>query len=185
MNSKEYAAHRKTAGLSGTTHPAVLRAIKDGRLTGRSTRKVGDRWDIDPVIADREWASNTNKSSNNPSGKNGSAPVVADHYRAGNDPSNKSGPDLGAGIPDRNVSRAIREAYLAKLAGVQYEKESGARVLKEDVKKEAFELGRRVREAMVNIPDRVSYDFAAITDATDIHLRLTKAINEALEELMK
>ena len=185
MNSKEYAAHRKALGLTGGTHPAVLRAIKDGRLTGRSTRKVGDRWDIDPVIADREWASNTNRGSNNPSGKKGSAPVVADHYRAGTDAGNTAGPDLAAGIPDRNVSRAIREAYLAKLAGVQYEKESGARVLKEEVKKEAFELGRRVREAMINIPDRVAYDFAAIDDATEIHLRLTQAINEALEELTK
>lgn len=183
MNSKEYAAHRKAKGLTGGTHPAVLRAIKDARLTGRSTRKVGDRWDIDPVIADREWAANTNRKANNPGGK--AKHIEAEHYRAGNDPANPNGPDLASGIPDRNVSRAIREAYLAKLAGVQYEKESGARVLKEEVKKEAFELGRRLREAMVNIPDRVSYDFAAITDAAEIHLRLTQAINEALEELTK
>lgn len=183
MNTKEYAAHRKEKGLSGTSHVAVLNAIKTGRLTGKAVRRVGDRWDIDAKTADKEWAANTNSKSNNPSGR--TAPLKTDHFRASAGVDQGAGSDLASGIPDRNVSRAIREAYLAKLAGVQYEKESGARVLKEEVKKEAFELGRRVRESMINIPDRVAYDFAAITDAAEIHLLLTKAINEALEELTK
>ena len=59
MNLQQYADHRKTLGLRGTTHVSVLRAIKAGRLQPPAVKRQGKGWEIDPSMADEQWAQAT------------------------------------------------------------------------------------------------------------------------------
>ena len=173
-----YAAHRKALGLRGQTHPAVLKAINSGRLTERAAKKVGDRWLIDPEIADLEWAGSTDVTR----GGNGNGRIDRPPARAAAAP--EDDPGL-SNVPSRNVSRAIREAYMARLARVEFERETGARVLADDVRKEAFEQGRRLRDALMNIPDRISNELAALAEPALVHLSLSNALRDALDTFLE
>jgi hypothetical protein len=178
LSLQGYADHRKSQGLRGQTHASVLKAINTGRLTERSARKVGDRWYIDPAIADLEWAGATDSTR----GGNGPGRVQSPPPRAEEEAS--SDPGL-ANVPSRNVSRAIREAYMARLARVEFERETGARVLADDVRKEAFEQGRRLRDALMNIPDRISNELAALAEPALVHLSLSNALRDALDTFLE
>lgn len=177
LSLAKYAEHRKAQGLRGQTHAAVIKAIRTGRLTERAARKIGDRWEIDPAIADLEWAGATDATR----GGNGPGRLGPEVARAA--PSAGDEPGL-SNVPSRNVSRAIREAYMARLARVEFERETGARVLAEDVRKEAFEQGRRLRDALMNIPDRIANELAAQTEPRLVHLSLSDALRDALDTFL-
>jgi hypothetical protein len=51
------------------------------------------------------------------------------------------------------------------------------------VQREAFSAARAVRDALGNIPDRVSNQMAAESDPVVIHQTLTEEIRKALETL--
>ena len=59
MNLQQYADHRKNLGLRGATHVSVLRAIKNGRLSPPAVERQGKGWEIDPALADEQWAQAT------------------------------------------------------------------------------------------------------------------------------
>ena len=86
-------------------------------------------------------------------------------------------------IPDLNESRARREHYQAELAKLQVTQQRGDLVAADDVKKEAFKVGRGVREALANLADRLSHQLAGETDPTVIHQVLTQEHRAALVEL--
>jgi hypothetical protein len=47
--------------------------------------------------------------------------------------------------------------------------------------REAFEFARILREAVLNVPARLAAELAAESDATRLHIRLDRALREALE----
>jgi hypothetical protein len=59
VNLQQYADHRKALGLRGATHVSVLRAIKNGRLQPPAVERQGKGWEIDPALADDQWAQAT------------------------------------------------------------------------------------------------------------------------------
>lgn len=61
--------------------------------------------------------------------------------------------------------------------------EIGELISVEEVKTEAFNVARVVRNNLLNIPDRVSALLASINDTEKIHETLTEEIRTALEEL--
>ena len=82
-------------------------------------------------------------------------------------------------------SRAIREAYAARLAKIEYEERTQKLVAVDSVKVEAFKVGRTIRDAILNIPDRISNELAGYgDDPAKIHERLTQELILALEELV-
>lgn len=58
LSARAYAQLRAERGLPGTSHVAVLKAIKAGRLAGAFERR-GRRILIDPDLADVAWVANT------------------------------------------------------------------------------------------------------------------------------
>ena len=86
-------------------------------------------------------------------------------------------------IPDLNESRARREHYQAELAKLQVTQQRGELVSADEVKKEAFKVGRGVREALANLADRLSHQLAGETDPAVIHQVLTQEHRSALVEL--
>ena len=86
-------------------------------------------------------------------------------------------------IPSFNESRAKSEHFRAELARLDLEVKEDQLVEVSRVQREAFTSARAVRDALGNIPDRVSNQLAAETDPVAIHQLLAKEIRRALETL--
>ena len=59
MNLTDYGKHRKALGLRGTSHVAVLKAIERGRIMAPAVERKGHNWEINPELADQQWADTT------------------------------------------------------------------------------------------------------------------------------
>jgi hypothetical protein len=83
-------------------------------------------------------------------------------------------------IPELNESRARREHYQAELAKLEVDLKRKELVPADEVKKEAFQIGRSVREALSNLADRLSHQLAGETDPAVIHQLLSDEHRDAL-----
>ena len=77
----------------------------------------------------------------------------------------------------------VREAVQAELAKLQVTQQRGELVPVDEVKKEAFNIGRAVRESLSNLADRLSHQLAGEVDPVVIHKLLTDEHRAALLEL--
>lgn len=162
LSAKAYAKHR------GVTTGTVLAAINNGRLEGTWNRR-GPGYQINVELADEQWARNTDSGSGYPA-----------QVR------NQGGEQL-ATDGDQPISyaeaRAQHERFKARLAQLELEEREKKLVQADEVTREAFRVARQVRDAMLNIADRVAAELAAETNQFKVHQRLTQEIRRALEDL--
>jgi hypothetical protein len=166
-----YARHR------GVSHPAVLKAIDSGRIR---LRKDGR---IDAEQADRAWALNTNLTKPR-NAVTGNPKTPLDRSRGGG----AGGPGAVGPEEERIVSgwaaaRSLREAFAAKREKLAYEREAGLLVPLEQVRAQAFDAGRRVRDALRQLPNRLAPMLIGIENVEDAHKILSAEIDRALLEL--
>lgn len=128
------------ASQLGVVPQAVRKAIAEGRIKEGATRD-GRSWMIDPETADREWGKNTAPQ------KRHSEAIKAGRQRqlAGA----ASGGDYRG--PSMSQAQTIKAGYQAKLLALEYEERSGQLVRADEVKRQQFEAGRRVRDAVLRI----------------------------------
>jgi hypothetical protein len=81
------------------------------------------------------------------------------------------------------ASRAAREAYLARLAKLEFEQRSGKLVDADQVRAQIFGLGRRLRDTLMGLPDRLAPVLAGETDPAVIHKILSEELAASLAEL--
>lgn len=81
-----------------------------------------------------------------------------------------------------NDAKTRKEFYQAKQAELDYLERAGDLVAVKDVRRGAFHSGRLLRDALMNIPDRLSQSLAANTDPDRIHEILTEEISGALND---
>ncbi len=162
ISAKAYAKHR------GVTLPAVLSAISTGRLE-KSVRKQGPGYRINCELADEEWSQNTDSGSG--------APAHAKNTQAADPPIDGDTPISYA------EARAQHERFKARLAQLELEQREAKLVEAEVVKQEAFRVARMVRDALLNLPDRVAGELAAETNQFKVHQRLSLEIRRALEDM--
>lgn len=86
-------------------------------------------------------------------------------------------------IPGLDVSRERKEHYNAEVARLQALKEREELVLTADVKRQAFSLGRQIRDNVMGIPDRVAPLLAAAQDSREVHRLLSEELRTALRAL--
>jgi hypothetical protein len=164
--------------IKGCTKAAVTHASKS-RIAGAVVEKDNKRW-LDRDLALELWRKNTLKNNN----AKVDEPDVAE-------PPPRDARELRqrvAGLPDDlipelNESRARREHYQAELAKLEVDLKRRDLVPAVEVKKEAFALGRSVREALANLADRLSHQLAGETDPARIHAVLSEEHRAALVEL--
>lgn len=168
------------ARMKGVSAPAVHKAIRTGRLKKSVIRGFGKKIKLDPIVAAQEWELNTNHAKRTVGGD--IREITENEGKIENRIQADPGQTIG-GAPSINQSNAVLAAYKARIAKIEYEEKLGKLVNASDVKAEAFKIGRVVRDSMLNIPDRVSAEFAGITNAYEINMRLTEEINKALEAL--
>ena len=139
MNLQQYANHRKALGLRGTSHVAVRDACIDGRLSAPAVRRIGRNWEIDPVLADQQWADATHPADRGTGHHRGQEPATAEpEAEARQQPASrpaKRQPDsaMPKGVPPRAVSEAMIAAIRAKREGIALQVEEKKLVYKEDI----------------------------------------------------
>jgi hypothetical protein len=87
------------------------------------------------------------------------------------------------GAPSYATSRAIREAYTARLAKITYEERSKLLIDASRVQAEAFRRSRGARDALLAVPGRLSAILAAETDPAVVEARLNEELRIVLEVL--
>ena len=181
LSIRGYAKHR------GVSPAAVRKAVTTGRIKPRADGT------LDPAVADPQWAESTDLSK--PLNSVTGSPKKRRPPGAPSDPFGSPGPSAGhapevppAGDAARLVasyaaSRAAREANMARIAKLDFEERSGKLVDADGVKAQVFALGRRARDTLLGIPDRLAPVLAGHTDPAVIHRLLTEELTRGLAEL--
>lgn len=167
LSAKAYAKHR------GVTLAAVLKAITEERIKA-SVRRKGPGYQIDPELADKEWSLNTDSGSG--------YPAHAKNRQETQDQAGDDEPEDGEPITYAQA-RAQHERFKARLAQLELEQREGKLVEADVVKREAFRTARLVRDALLNLPDRIAAELANETNQFKVHQRLVSEIRRALEDL--
>lgn len=171
LSAKAYAKHR------GVSLPTVILAISNGRLHA-SVKRKGQGYQIDPVKADLEWKQNTDIGSGYPAhAKNREATQSAAAVDPPDDHVDDDQPITYA------EARAQHERFKARLAQLELEQREGKLVEADAVKRESFRAARLVRDALLNLPDRIAAELANETNQFKVHQRLVSEIRRALEDL--
>lgn len=169
------------AALKGCAKGTVTAATKS-RIAAAVVEKDGKRW-LDRDRALELWNRNTKATYNakvsQPDPVETPPPTTPRELRR----QIEALPDDA--IPELNESRARREHYQAELAKLQVAQQRRELVPADEVKKEAFQIGRSIREALANLADRLSHQLAGETDPAVIHQLLTDEHRDALLALVE
>jgi hypothetical protein len=166
------------AAIKGCAKGSVTAATKS-RIAEAVVEKDGKRW-LDRDLAMELWDRNTKATHN--------AKVrVADLIEVQSPRELRQRIDAlpDDAIPELNESRARREHYQAELAKLQVALQRKELVPADEVKKEAFQIGRSIREALSNLADRLSHQLAGETDPAVIHQLLSDEHRDALLSLQE
>lgn len=169
------------AAIKGCAKGTVTAATKT-RIAAAVVEKHGKRW-LDRDLALELWNKNTKATHN---AKVSQADPIEE-------PAPRDARELRArlealpddAIPELNESRARREHYQAELSKLQVAQQRKELVPAEEVKKQAFQIGRSVREALSNLADRLSHQLAGETDPAVIHQLLSDEHRDALLALVE
>jgi len=161
------------ARLIGVTRGAVDYAIKKGRI---KSQQVGNKRMLDFEKAKKEWDENTDKAASKKghAKKKIKSKVVNQEYVA----------KTYDGLTTSDAERQ-EKVYKARLAELKYKEQAGELAEVKKIKKEAFETGRKVRDAIMQIPARLSHEIAVETDPHKCEVMLAKELNQALVKLTK
>lgn len=182
MAHKSLRTYAKARGIS---HEAVRQAIKAGRLKQSIVMVNGEPKIADEALADKEWAANTDQSK--PRNRITGDPK---RRRASQDApmkpmDNDSGGDGAGKGPSYAQSRAIREAYMARLAKIEFEEKAGKLVSRDEVRVAIFNVARRSRDMLMAVADRVTPLVVGQEDAHEIHRIITDEMRRIAAELAK
>lgn len=158
---------RAYAARKGISDTAVRKAIKSGRITLTKNGK------INPTLADRQWEANTDPAQVYAIKENSSASPSSETI------SSNSG---GIGVSYQQ-SRAIREAYEARLKKLEFDERTGKLIPTEIVQREAFNAARKTRDMILNVPDKVIPLLIGRTDIHEMKEILRKELLRTLENL--
>jgi hypothetical protein len=160
----EYAKHRKAAGLSGGSYPAVLKAIKSGRIMLLDGG-------IDPDVADIQWEKNTRHRIDFHGKPNQPVLPVAVGWKS-------------AAAPDWAESKSRTEAAVAEIKEMQAAKMRCELIDREGYERAAYQCGRQIQKALVDVmPSRIAVDLAARTDPWDVECYLREQMRAELRAL--
>lgn len=80
-------------------------------------------------------------------------------------------------------AKTVEKTYQAKLAEIEYNEKIGTLVRKDLIQKKTFEMARKIRNNILNIPSKIMDQLAAETDPYVIEKKLLDEITLCLEDL--
>lgn len=185
LGYREYAAHRKAAGLVGTTLRSVQKAVETNRISTVTDEK--GRTKIDPEVADIQWSRNTDGDQ---SMRANSARLAAGATMGNETPSGSATVSTaGAQSEDgANGSRywdakTRREIAAAEKEELQLEELRGNLVSRAEVRRAGLQAGRLLRDMIMSVPTKVAGELAALTDTAEVERRLREELRKPLEQI--
>ncbi len=192
-------AFAKTIGVS---HTAIRKAIASGRLKHSVGQENGQPCIKDPALAKAEWAAGAGRL---PRGAKAevklSAPPALQVATAETPPPPETTTvetsqaaatpvplatslPLAVSTPGTLAEANMRLAYQREVQLLlENQEKRGQLIDASEAKREAYRCARAVRDAFLNIPDRLAAELAAEPDAARVHFRLDGEIRQALELL--
>lgn len=175
LKTKEYAEFR------GVSVSLIKTFIQKGKISKKSLKRKGRLWLINRDKAENDLKECLDERQRKKTGKKD----ISDEEKnkivkeSGIDDEIKNGDD-GLTL---NKAQTLNQKYQAALKRLEYEEKSGKLIDAEQVAKDAFSVGRKVRDAMLNIPSRISAIVTAETDQVKNEDTLLEEITNALEGL--
>lgn len=166
LSTTEYGKH------AGISRRYVLDLIERGQITKRSTRPHGTRKQIHKHKADEDMELNVHKQHPGAAPRKKQAPAPEEAVKT-----------AGTGKLSFSEAKNIQAQYKAALMKLEYGEKSGELVKRKDVEAEFFNMARLVRDAILNVPGRISAELAGINDTHVINSRMETELIKALEEL--
>lgn len=161
LTQAEYARSRKDRGLPGGSREAVRKAVDEGRISAFGPDKL-----LDQALADSQWARNTRArvggGSAEPdllSEESGAVAPVADS------PAATSASSASRTDATYMTLRARREAADAERAEIETAKLRGSMLMRDDVDRAMFEIGRELRDALMGCGRRIAAEVAKLPTA--------------------
>jgi len=207
MAEQELIGIREFARRVGVSDTAVHKAIKSGRIVAHEEDRDPNngrprlRW----PQAREDYQSNSDSTKRTHVGGTGkserrlqytagedSKPVLQTREQVlGTEPPHDTVPVGGDALPGRAAvqgpslaqSKAVREAYMARLAKLEYEEKSGKLVSADEVKARAFKMARGARDALLTMPDRLAPILAGTTDVQAVHRMLLDDIEQTCRRI--
>lgn len=171
----------------------ISRYCRLGRLRGAARKTSKGRWQIDPAGADQVLAAEIDPARAKPPAKKkrgGAGPGA----RGGARGQKRKGPPAPeeaeeviekAGLQglDFITARTENEKYKAALNKLKWQTATKHLVRRGEVERAAFNVGRAVRDAVLNVPPRVAAILAGETDQFRVEKILSDELKKALDEL--
>lgn len=183
MNQSQYARHR------GLSQPRIAQMIKTGQLDGAFSVDDRGRYAIDAAAADALIDATRDEAFDQQRNLFTGAPVAKPQRPKINSRLGYPHTLRGGGRAPTNQPRTFADAntmektYKAKLAELKYLEQRGALVSKEEIDKQAREIGKLIRARLEAIPARLAPTVAGLTDPVDVAERLKIEINQLLNDL--
>lgn len=187
LSLRAYSRHR------GVTLRAVQKAIQTGRISTVNGK-------IDPDDADARWGNvdleQQRRGVMTPTGprrEESAEPEppaeeeeIADEERPRPAPGQRGRTATvapPAGAPTMARSQAVRMAYQAQLAKIDYEERIGKLVNADEVKVAAYNAARKARDRLLSVPDRIAPILAAVDDEHEVHRLLSEELRKVCSVL--
>lgn len=172
LTQAEYARHRKANGLPGGSRPAVRKAVVEKRISVFGPDSL-----IDCNLADSQWARNTRAR----------VPAGGDQVDQPTSAASTPGGGVqGAAADPGYVSlRARREAADAERAEIETAKLKGAMVMRDDVDRGLFAIGREVRDHLATCARRIASEVAGVSTTEGCEAVIDREHRIVLELLAK
>lgn len=165
---RAYSRHREAHNLPGKT----LQAVQDAIASNRIVRDADGQ--IDFQMADMMWAANTDK-------------IQQTRAHHGMTPTGRAIGDNAVAVVSVEQSwaaaRARREVAQAELAELELQKQLGEVVAIEPVLDALTDANIKARTSLLQIPDRLSGQLAAESDAAKVHDLLRAEIENVVREI--
>lgn len=194
----EWISIREAGRRLGVSDTAVHKAIRSERIDAPSGEPKRLPW---PLVRE-QWGANTNEAHRTHAGSKYSGrdapefqplreqmlqarqdkPIRAQDDEEVQPPPQQQQSAATAG-PSLAQSRAVHEAYKARLAKIEYETAIGKLIDADAVKARAFAAARKARDTLQTMPDRLAPILASTTDVREVHRLLLEDIDRLCEQL--
>jgi len=185
LSKSAYARHRRC------DEKAVRKAIAEGRISLINGK-------IDPEVADIQWAKNTRARVSQGGAGAGSAQVdlgldgdgsaagsgAAAGVQAGGGAAPSAAADKPATDPSYMQFRMRREQADAEVAEMNSAKMRGTMLMRQDVDRAMFEIGREIRDRLTACARRIASEVASIPTAEGCELVVDREHRIVLELLV-
>lgn len=173
----------------GVSHTAIQKAIATGRMTRPG--KHG----LDLAKATRQWRESGGgltmagvgaTPTKKPPQKGAKQPEKAQHAAPlqGDEP-----PEPEEETPQDPTSRsylqgrAMERVFKAKIARMEHDRMAGELISAKAVRQRVHSVGREIRDQILNVPNRIAAELAAMTEPHAVHLRLSEELNQTLTSI--